>query len=173
MRHMARETAVSDSEALRRHVGTRLASIGARSLLLVTAPGTALCREWANGLSGIRIHVVSADDLDPDVGDQRRYDAAVVCRVLEHLEAADGRRLLARLRDVVAPWVGVVIDPARAAGWSYGDFIALGFVREASFARDGAIREVHVHHLHDYRPTPDWFGPDHWANPNLWDRHRW
>ena len=24
-----------------------------------------------------------------------------------------------------------------------------------------------------YKTTPDWLNADHWANPELWNKHRW
>lgn len=29
------------------------------------------------------------------------------------------------------------------------------------------------YNISDYKPVPDWLNPRHWANPELWDKHRW
>lgn len=86
---------------------------------------------------------------------------------------ADVTPLLGRLRDVYAGRV-LVIGPARQReAWSRHILIGLGF-RGFGATRDGDRRRPwYQFDIIDYKVTPDWLSPRHWAHPELWDKYRW
>ena len=51
------------------------------------------------------------------------------------------------------------------AAWPDDELRALGFSPVAP--------QLWGYNIADYKPVPDWLNPRHWANPELWDKHRW
>lgn len=82
--------------------------------------------------------------------------------------------LLGRLRDVYAGQV-LVIGPARPRpAWSRQVMIGLGFrAFGATTDAAGSRRPWYQFDIVDYKTTPDWLNPRHWAHPELWDKYRW
>lgn len=103
--------------------------------------------------------------------EQGRYDFALLVNVLDALPRRRAEQLLARLRDVHCSHFLVAL-PADTA-WQANDLYAFGLhaLPEAS-ARCPAL-VLYGYDLYDYKKTPDWLNPDHWANPQLWDQYRW
>jgi hypothetical protein len=97
-----------------------------------------------------------------------RFALAVAVETLESLPAADGRALLAALRDLGARHVVLLVDLARSP-LGDADLRALGFRRHAE---DGT-RALYGFELYGYKDRPDWLNPGQWAHPELWDKFRW
>ncbi len=88
-------------------------------------------------------------------------------------DEASAVQLVSRLRDVHAAQVLVI--GARQAPTLLGrqQLIGLGFRRWAATGEGDRRRRWYEFSLADYKVTPDWLNPRHWANPELWDRYRW
>ena len=70
---------------------------------------------------------------------------------------------VAAARDVRAQrCLAWVVD---AKAWPDDELRALGFTPVAP--------ALWGYNIADYKPVPDWLNPRHWANPELWDKHRW
>lgn len=86
---------------------------------------------------------------------------------------ADVMPLLGRLRDVYAGRVLVIGPGDRRPAWSRQTLIGLGF-RGFGASLDGTRRRPwYQFDIVDYKTTPDWLNPRHWAHPELWDKYRW
>ncbi len=120
------------------------------------------------------VHIV--DSLDP-LAELDVCDVAVVIDTLEHLDFALGEQLLARLRDVLARQICVVLPPVREAPeqpiqWTPSRLAALGFNLTGQTAARGAER-LYYYDVATYKPDPDWLNSRHWANPQRWNKARW
>ncbi|PWG63943.1 hypothetical protein DEM34_07040 [Spiribacter halobius] len=86
---------------------------------------------------------------------------------------ADVTPLLGRLRDVYAGQVLVIGPASPREAWSRHTLIGLGF-RGFGATLDGNHRRPwYQFDIVDYKVTPDWLSPRHWAHPELWDKFRW
>lgn len=147
------------------------------SVLTVAPPQTqgvaALQRQfpahrWRN------VHIV--DSLDPLAG-TGVCDVALVVDTLEHLDFDLGERLLARLRDVLARQICLVLRPPQqtpgpSTQWTPSRLAALGFNPAGRTAARHAERLYH-YDVATYKADPDWLNSRHWANPQRWNKARW
>lgn len=93
---------------------------------------------------------------------------------LEKSDALDAARLqtIAYLKNL--GWCRVIVLPNSSMMpmgclW-VAQLEALGFLLQGVRA---ASRWSLLFDLSDYKATPDWLNARHWANPQLWDKHRW
>lgn len=108
---------------------------------------------------------------------KRRYDFALVAGYLERVEAAEGSAVLARLRDVLARrlWLMVTItgDAKGKTPWSDAELSAFGFTLLNRLEENGKSARLFGFDIASYKRTPDWLNPRHWAHPELWEKFRW
>ena len=104
---------------------------------------------------------------------QQTADMAVLKSCLEHLNKKDGLALIARLRDVLTRRVLIDISLDSTKDWTQTDFIGMGFQCLARYEIASAKHEIYAFDLRHYKPAPDWLNAKFWANPQLWDKHRW
>lgn len=90
----------------------------------------------------------------------KRYPLAIV-RLQGH---AIDMAILARLRDLVADCVIAIIPNNTTI-----DYRALGFKCLAKSAEF----QLCSFDIANYKHTPDWLNSKYWANPELWNQHRW
>lgn len=97
------------------------------------------------------------------------FDIAILTDTLEALDRREASGLLARLRDLYARRVILLVAHDHCA-WSGTDLTALGFTRLHETPGAGTLYGFDIA---TYKTTPDWLNPDYWAHPELWDRYRW
>lgn len=109
----------------------------------------------------------------------RRYDMGIVTETIERLDKTEALRLLSRLRDLYTRrfCASVRIGPdwqGAKSTWTRNELLAVGMMLVNSY-EDEAGRPLHLYKydIATYKPTPRWLNPDHWANPELWDKYRW
>jgi len=125
----------------------------------------------------------AAETLDPDTlldapTDPARFEAALVVDTLEHMSKARGGALIARLRDVYTQRLLVLTrleettreDPGR---WTRHELMALGLRMIGPCTHRSRTWGLFHFDIFDYKTTPEWLNPRHWANPQMWDRRRW
>jgi hypothetical protein len=70
-------------------------------------------------------------------------------------------------------WCRVIVLPARPVLLTDCHWVpqlkALGFLLQG----EGVAQWALVFDMGCYKATPDWLNARHWANPQLWDKHRW
>lgn len=143
---------------------TRLVADAPARALLLAPPRHPLREALALRLPALPLDQAAPQTL-PAAG---RYPLALVAGVLESLEAAAARELLAALRDRLAEQVLLWVDASQAPVDEAG-LRALGF---RVHARDGTALLCGFD-AYDYKDRPDWLNARYWAHPERWDRERW
>lgn len=103
---------------------------------------------------------------------QPRYEFALIAGLLETEDLSGCVTLIARLRDVYSQRLCVFIETTSTSvpgAWSHSDFVALGL--QPLF--EGDSLRVYGFDINAYKDTPDWLNAGNWANPGLWNKHRW
>ncbi len=135
----------------------RRAAAGRRVLLAADAP-PAPPPDWIDAVAS------SAELLGAAAAE--RADCALA--VAPWLEPARLEAVIARLRDLRAREVYVLAAAADAPRLR-----ALGLRRLQTAAAGGRAYGLHRHRIRDYKRTPAWLSPRHWAHPERWNRDRW
>ena len=58
-------------------------------------------------------------------------------------------------------------------GWSFTDFIGLGFRRQAELGYEDSPLTLYTYNIDSYNHKRAWNNPDNWANPEMWDKAWW
>ncbi len=149
-----------------------------RSLLAVGEYACEICDRLAGASSSNSLqvhclpHYTCLDDLEP----ARIVDLAIVAGMLESLPARAGAALIARLRDVQARRLILLVSPIHSDEqtlWRRQDLLALGLHHQFSYGNDGQAAAIYTYDIANYKPTPDWLNPSNWAHPERWDKDRW
>ena len=136
----------------------RRAAAGRAVLLAADAP-PAPPPDWVG-------EVVAAPALIERPAASERADCALA--VALWLEAEMLEAVVARLRDLHAREVYALVPGADAPGLR-----ALGLRRLRTAAAGGRAFSLHHYSIRDYKRTPAWLSPRHWAHPERWNRSRW
>lgn len=132
--------------------------------------------DWLTGYAarcqGCRMDRLEGGAIAAGLARLPRYDLALVAGVLEKVPARSGAGLLAHLRDLHARRLLVLVHEGTA---SWDDAVLRGYGLRAlgSWPEAGGARRLYEFDLYDYKATPDWLNPRHWAHPDLWDKFRW
>ncbi len=84
----------------------------------------------------------------------------------KHLDAAIARLRDLLIREVFVLHPGNVTEQARQMG-------ALGLRCLTVIHAQQQSWGLNHFSPKSYKPTPDWLNSRHWANPQLWNKHRW
>jgi hypothetical protein len=127
---------------------------------------------------GTALNTGTPTTLDAATAERQRddlphVDLAVVDAEAAFADGASAVHLISRLRDVYANQVLVIGARQTTAALDRHQLVGLGFRRWATTGEGGQRRRWYEFSLADYKVTPDWLSPRHWANPELWDRYRW
>ncbi|MEM7208488.1 MAG: DUF6231 family protein [Pseudomonadota bacterium] len=157
---------------IEQHVARALMRTSAASALLIGRDAPALAQICEAQLSQLDVTVC---ERVCEYQSSRRFDAAFLVGALEEMEKPDGKALVARLRDVDARYtcVAVPLSNIDSNGWSAADMLALGFKRVSNHGHHEQQAVIFDFSLHNYKATPRWLNKDNWANPEMWDKHRW
>lgn len=136
------------------------------SMLLVMPAAHPLAGRFADRPGCLRCDAAALLDGEYALPRQR---LALLADTLEHLPPSQGEALLALLRDRLAETLYCLADPAQ---WPAARMLALGLHPVGTYPGANGAALYHFD-LYDYKRTPDWLNPRHWANPGLWDKHRW
>jgi len=125
-----------------------------------------------------RLCHVTPPDLPQGLDTPGHSDFGIIINTLEHMDKAHAGRLIARLRDLQTSRFYTVIPMGdqwreQKTVWEPSDLIAYGMGLAGQYTDDGKPVHVYKFDINDYKATPDWLNPDHWANPELWDKYRW
>ena len=101
-----------------------------------------------------------------------RFDLCLVAGLLEGRTPAPATRALARLRDLHARALWVLVAPGTPC---FDDAVltGLGLVARGRRPHEGRTLAWFVHDVATYKATPDWLNARHWAHPERWNRDRW
>lgn len=117
---------------------------------------------------------LSSAEATERLGSLEVHDLAFI-QVDEALPVAGGCALLARLRDLHARKVLVIVAAhLNHTPWDRRSLIGLGFTPHGEAVDEAGERLLlYQFDIATYKTTPDWLSPEHWANPELWDKYRW
>jgi len=165
-----------DNKSLISAVAAHVAAQRPASLLALGPAAAALVPQpAAPGNPALRLRVLQHARTSADLEAGDTVDLALVAGLLEESDKRSAEMLLARLRDVRARRILVVVDPERAAaqGWDQSAMFAMGFERLQRVTENGRAFELYGFDILRYKATPDWLNARFWANPQLWDKFRW
>lgn len=98
---------------------------------------------------------------------------ALLLEQLEHMTLQNGRQLLARLRDLHAVRVCVMLREAVLPEWRDNDWRALGFVPAGRAMAGGRRVRLFTFDFATYNPGRSWNTAENWAHPGNFDTYRW
>lgn len=164
------------NDALKRQITTwrpnRILGIGddARRLLQSYAAASSACELETLETKVAAERLLSAES-------ERRYDFALVAGYLEHVDSAKGGTVIARLRDVLARRLCILVGASGENDgesiWSDSELSAFGLTLLNRYEEGGRQLRLYGFDIASYKQTPDWLSPRHWAHPELWGRFRW
>ncbi|MBO9471586.1 hypothetical protein J7355_15960 [Endozoicomonas sp. G2_2] len=166
-------------ESIQTLLGSVVAEREPGRLLLIGATDADASRITACAPDECNVVRLSADDSATSaLANDVRFDLAVVIHTLERLSPEAGKRLLGRLRNVLAQSIVAGVrarsdDTDDHTTWCISDFIAMGFRQCRTSAQLAGGWSVYRYDIHDYKTTPDWLSSRYWANPKRWDKERW
>ncbi|MFW5824722.1 MAG: DUF6231 family protein [Marinobacter sp.] len=137
------------------------------SLIVAGTPAMAAARRWQGSHPDVTIDQLETDGRELTGASARPHDLALITDTLETLAPAAGSVLLGQLRNLGNLQIAVLVS--NASDWTFNNFIALGFVRQAS--NDGYT--LYTYNIDTYNHKRDWNNPKYWANPEMWDKARW
>lgn len=148
------------------------------SILLLDFPASRICSSYLQEHPGCQLDQLTNEDILAQLQTRGRYDCCLVANVLERMEKTAAGQVLARLRDLHAGRLFVVVPIGEgwldlASAWETTDFIAYGMRLLHSYEQDGRRLQMYGFDIGDYKRTPDWLNPKHWAHPDRWDKERW
>ncbi|WP_297798447.1 DUF6231 family protein [uncultured Marinobacter sp.] len=142
-----------------------------QSLLVCGALARKIGTHWQLHTGNTRLTTLTETAPDDALPVSEIQDLALVSDTLEHLPKAQGQILLGQLRNYGTHQIAVVVEPDH--GWSFTDFIALGFRRQAELESDGAPSTLYTYNIDTYNHKRAWNNPDNWANPEMWGKAWW
>lgn len=151
-----------------------------RTLIAVGDGASRLLRDYAEATPGCALEAVETERAAEkllSLENERRYDFALVAGYLERVDSAEGSAVIARLRDVLARrlcvMIGTVKETSRETIWSDAELSAFGLTLLSRFEEAGKQARLYGFDIASYKQTPDWLNPRHWAHPELWGKFRW
>ncbi len=98
-------------------------------------------------------------------------DLAIVSNITDTLEQAEAIQWLGTLRNRYTAHIILIndIDASTQQGWQLNDYLALGMKHFKSTQN----HQLFVYALESYQRKKDWLNSKFWANPEMFDKHRW
>jgi hypothetical protein len=154
---------------LTQELSNLLAAQAPKRLLALGGPAHSLLAPLAErtGAALVGAEIGSA----PDAVAAPSYDLALVTE-LDQLSPAEAGVLLGRLRDLYARRIWVLLRKQQP-GLGHRDLIGYGFSGVGGYTLAGEPVQLYEFDIGSYKTTPDWLNNKHWANPRLFDKHRW
>ena len=151
-----------------------------KRLIAVGGDAPRLLRDYVDAETRSELEIVETGDAAErllSLQSERRYDFALVAGFLENVDSATGSAVIARLRDVLAQRLCVLVESGKAAGgetpWSDAELSAFGLTLLSRLDEEGGQARLYGFDIASYKRTPDWLSPKHWAHPELWGKFRW
>lgn len=151
-----------------------------RTLLGVGDAAAGLLRDFAGATPDCALEVVESQNAGErllSLRSEQRYDFALVAGYLEKVDSAQGSAVIARLRDVLARRLCVIVLSGKQTesetSWSDSELFAFGLTLLSRFEDQGKTGRLFGFDISSYKQTPDWLSPRHWAHPELWGKFRW
>jgi hypothetical protein len=166
------------AEAARADLRRLVAERSPENLLAVVPDAKALFGDYLKTHPRCRLEQASGPALARARARIEPCRLAVVADTLEHMGKAQAQILIARLRDLYCATLYALVPigadwPGLESHWEATELVALGLQPVKRYPCEGRSLHLYRFDLHDYKHTPDWLSPRHWANPEMWDKARW
>ena len=123
----------------------------------------------------VHCRAVTGQDVETilaDCTDQPRFAFGLLADLFSADEMPWAETIIARCRDLHAERLLVLLPAVRDRGvWPDSDLVALGLRPIANLP--AASHQLFSYDVESYRPAPDWLNARNWANPEMWNKHRW
>ncbi len=147
-------------------------------LLIVLPDDDALFCELSGHYPKLRVTRLTGDKLVASVVNIEPKHIGIVAHTLEYMSKQSAGTVISRLRDlyckifyaivpVGSEWTGLQTH------WEPSELIAYGLRRIKVHPLNGKSLQIYNYDWYNYKTTPDWLNPKHWANPHRWDKMRW
>lgn len=146
------------------------------SILTIGVDDARLFDAYLKDNPGAIRHSLDAAELLGDTRGLPRFDLAVVANTLERLPRREAGIVVARLRDLHARRLLVLVPIGRGwrssrSVWEPADLLGFGMRRLALYQGEAGPVHLYRFDLADYKPTPEWLNPKDWANPEMWGKY--
>lgn len=129
----------------------------------------------ANSDDSFVVESLCANEVADDLSLLQQMRWSVVALIDSQVPVKSVISVLSRVRDLHADRV---LHICSNADWTIADSLALGFTQlvpdtPSSRLTDDLAINLFEFDIHHYKGVPDWLNARHWANPELWGKHRW
>lgn len=131
-----------------------------------------IASRYVNSCQDTRLQTLTTPFTQSQFTHIKHVDLAIISELTESLPLKNGQQWLGYLRNLYAPYIILITDPAQALrqGWQFCDYLAMGLQHIAGSA-DGL--QVFSYAIENYQPKHDWLNSRFWANPENYDKYRW
>ncbi len=148
------------------------------SILAIGAPVQELVASYLEREPQTQLDRLEGPDLLAALRGRGRYALCLVADTLEHMSKEAAGQLIARLRDVHAERLYVVVPigegrQGAASRWELSELIGYGLRAIADYAEGAEHLQLFEFDIATYKDTPDWLNANYWAHPERWDKERW
>ncbi len=148
------------------------------SVLAIGAPAQECVSAYVASHPQASLDRLEASDPLAQLQERGRYAFCVVAGTLEHMAKEAAGQLIARLRDVHAERLYVIVPigrhrQGRASHWELSELIAYGLRAVADYGEGAEHQQLFEFDIATYKDTPDWLNARYWAHPERWDKERW
>lgn len=148
------------------------------SILAIGAPALECVSIYAASHPQASIDRLEGPDFLQTLEGRGRYALCVVAGTLEHMGKEAAGQLIARLRDVHAERLYVVVPIGEtrqgfASHWELSELIGYGLKAIADYGEEPEHLQLFEFDIATYKDTPDWLNAKYWAHPERWDKERW
>lgn len=141
-----------------------------QSLVALGRLAQRMAKYWTDGHNTCQLTLLDAAELPPGWHPPAVQDLALVTDTLECTDKAQARNLLGQLRNYGTRQIAVLVT--EDTPWTLGDFIGLGFRRQAQLDTEPAL-SLYTYNIDTYNHKRRWNNPRFWANPERWGKDWW
>lgn len=117
--------------------------------------------------------VFSARNFIEEKALSERYDLAILIHALTTLDKPQGNQLIGKITNVYANHC--LIAHTQTSGWKDTDFFSFGMSQLNHYEShaDSPNEQLFEYNIANYKNVPTWLNNQFWANPSMWNKHRW
>jgi len=155
-----------------------LGELDPKSILVLGQLGEHLIDDYVSDHLDCKLARADPEHVLEQLDSLARYDLVFVSHTIEYMAADRAIQLIARLRDIHARRLILVVAmgeqwPGSISVWNKRDLLALGLVQIAENIVSDRLVHVYGYDILTYKTSPDWLSSRFWANPGLFDKYWW
>ena len=160
------------SSVAKNDIAQILTGLQPRSILNIYNKATDLFTEYAKTNSECKITSVQRNEYSSELTRKAGlHDLVILAEPLSCHSKTEAGNVLSRLRDIYSRHLLLLTSIGDAHDeWQHKELLAYG-LNELNHYNDGTY--LFEYNILNYKQTPDWLNSNDWANPKLWNKHRW